>query len=170
MKKELVVGMVLVMLSAAAIAQALPQLQLHLGIGSNDPSACTVLLPADGIQSDVNDSTGTLHARGVTMQGSCSSGGIVGVALNAPASTIANVTSIVSWSADTMQQSCVYTAPSANATGWPAGQTACQGTDACAGTHQLNVTMTASGTYVFAIACTNTAGRKSAAMKPMTVY
>ncbi|MCZ2134634.1 MAG: hypothetical protein LC098_04275 [Burkholderiales bacterium] len=156
--------------ASVAAAQEAPRLKLHLGMGSNDPNDCVASLPADGIQSGVNDPTGNLYAHGVTMEGSCANGGNVGVALNAPASTVANITTVVSWTADAIEQTCMYTAPLSSATGWPSGQVACQGEAACAGDHQLNVTMTAAGSYVFAVACTNTAGRKSVAMKPMTVY
>jgi hypothetical protein len=153
-----------------AFAQALPQLVLKLGIGFAAPGDCTALLGAGGVHSAFNDPTGALYAEGVTLQGSCTAAASSPIVLSVQTSTVANITTPVTWTADSAQQQCTFTSPTSNATGWPGGQVACQGAAACAGSHAVNVTMTAPGAYVFGVACTGTNGLKSVAMKPLNAY
>ncbi|MBO9665105.1 hypothetical protein [Dokdonella sp.] len=124
---------------------------------------CTVTTDASGLQ--LVPGTTDLKANGVTLNPAGCGGGTAGTpdnfaaAITVPASTSLNTPFTVTWSASADASMCVFGgAPTANVSGWSFGTAACNSSTQCAGSHPVQVTVSAAGSYNFNVTCTNASG------------
>lgn len=142
----------LVLLGVAPLISA----QVELNLTTAQQGNCVAVTDAQGLQLEPNG-TG-LQATGVTFSGTGCGGGAGGdfqATVTAPPSAVAAIPFNVAWSASAQATQCTF--GGASVAGWPAGQTACQGTT-CAGAHVAAVTVPAAGNYAFSMTCTNASG------------
>lgn len=146
----------LILAGAALCVVPLAEAQVTLNLTTVEQTSCVAVTDALGLQLVPGGTD--LQATGVTLTGTgCGSANSeFDVTVNAPATAVAGTPFNVSWSATEAATKCTY-GGSAGITGWPVGQTACDGA-ACAGTHNPSVTLPAAGSYSFSMTCTNATG------------
>ncbi|MEO5626935.1 MAG: hypothetical protein ABIQ70_13080 [Dokdonella sp.] len=134
--------------------------------------AQTTVRMKDTLQKDcvaVTDSAGLnlvpgstdLSATGVSLSGpGCGSAGATAnfqASVSAPGTATIGTPITVAWSASADATACTYGLPTSGVSGWPSGTSACSGA-ACAGSHNIGVTINTAGNYNFGITCTNGSG------------
>ena len=146
----------LILAGAALCVVPLAEAQVTLNLTTVEQTSCVAVTDALGLQLVPGGTD--LQATGVTLTGTgCGSANSeFDVTVNAPATAVAGTPFNVSWSATEAATKCTY-GGSAGITGWPVGQTACDGA-ACEGTHNPSVTLPAAGSYSFSMTCTNATG------------
>ena len=146
----------LILAGAALCVVPLAEAQVTLNLTTVEQTSCVAVTDALGLQLVPGGTD--LQATGVTLTGTgCGSANSeFDVTVNAPATAVAGTPFNVSWSATEAATKCTY-GGSAGITGWPVGQTACDGA-ACEGTHNPSVTRPAAGSYSFSMTCTNATG------------
>lgn len=154
----LMAGAMVLASGSSAYAQAVVQMT------TTQQTSCVATTDANGLRL-VPGST-DLQATGVTLTGTgCGgSGGQTDdyqVAASAPANATVGSSFNVTWSASSAATSCTYGGSTSGVSGWNVGTSACTGA-ACAGSHNVPVTITTSGAYTFAVTCTNSTGTADA--------
>lgn len=151
-------GAMLLASGSSAHAQAVVRMT------TTQQTSCVATTDASGLQL-VPGST-DLQATGVSLSGTgCGgSGGQTDdyqVAVTAPPTATVGNSFNVTWSASSAATSCTYSGSASGVSGWNVGSSACTGA-ACAGSHNVPVTITSSGAYTFGVTCTNSTGTASA--------
>ncbi|MFC4819472.1 hypothetical protein [Dokdonella ginsengisoli] len=154
----LMAGAMLLASGSSAHAQAVVRMT------TTQQTSCVATTDASGLQL-VPGST-DLQATGVSLSGTgCGgSGGQTDdyqVAVTAPPTATVGGSFNVTWSASSAATSCTYGGSTSGVSGWNVGASACTGA-ACAGSHNVPVTITSSGAYTFGVTCTNSTGTASA--------
>ncbi|MEO7326520.1 MAG: hypothetical protein ABIW82_17000 [Dokdonella sp.] len=144
---------VLAALASPCVAHA----QVVLRLTPNGQPTCIATTDYAGIKLAPHGST--LLATGVTMNGCGAGGSSFGTTLTIPGPSSVHVgdTIGIQWTATSAAAVCVYAGSRVGLTGWPAGSTACQGSQ-CPGAHTSYVTFNTAGSYGFTMVCTNASG------------